>query len=183
VRALELAGVSSEILGFTTGAWNGGRAQKDWLAHGQPEHPGRLNELCHMVFKDADTTWRGARPDIAALLKADLFREGVDGEAVLWASDRLLARTEERKLLVVVSDGCPMDSATNLANDAHYLDQHLRDVVQATETGGRIAIYGLGVGLDLSAYFSRSHVLDLEMASANQMLREIAQLMASRAQR
>jgi len=183
VRALELAGVSSEILGFTTGAWNGGRSQKDWLARGRPEHPGRLNEVCHMVFKDADTAWRRARPDIAALLKADLFREGVDGEAVLWASSRLYARTEQRKLLVVVSDGSPMDSATNLANDAHYLDHHLRDVVQAIETAGRIGIYGLGVGLDLSPYYSRSHVLDLELASVNQILREIAMLIGSRAQR
>lgn len=136
-----------------------------------------------MVFKDADTAWRRARPDIAALLKADLFREGVDGEAVLWASSRLYARTEQRKLLVVVSDGSPMDSATNLANDAHYLDHHLRDVVQAIETAGRIGIYGLGVGLDLSPYYSRSHVLDLELASVNQILREIAMLIGSRAQR
>jgi len=183
VRALELAGVSSEILGFTTGAWTGGRAQKDWLARGRPEYPGRLNEVCHMVFKDADTAWRRARPDIAALLKEDLFREGIDGEAVQWAAGRLHARTEERKLLVVVSDGSPMDSATNLANDAHYLDHHLRDVVQAIESDRRIGIYGLGVGLDLSPYYSRSHVLDLEMATANQLLREIAMLIGSRAQR
>lgn len=183
VRALELAGVCSEILGFTTGAWNGGRAHKEWLARGRPEHPGRLNEVCHMVFKDADTAWRRARPDIAALLKPELFREGVDGEAVLWAAGRLQSRTEARKLLVVVSDGSPMDSATQLANDAHYLDHHLRDVVQGIESAGQVAIHGLGVGLDLSPYYSHSHVLDFEMASANQMLREMAQLIAHRARR
>ncbi len=183
VRALELADVSSEILGFSTSTWNGGRAYKDWLAHGRPDHPGRLNEICHMVFKDADTPWRRARSDIAALLKPDLYREGVDGEAVMWAAGRLYARPEVRKLLVVVSDGSPMDSATNLANDADYLDHHLREVVQEIESDGHIDIHGLGVGLDLSSYYSRSHVLDLEMASTNQMLREIARLIASRAQR
>lgn len=183
VRALELAGVCSEILGFTTGAWNGGRARQEWLARGRPEHPGRLNEVCHMVFKDADTAWRRARPDIAALLKPELFREGVDGEAVVWAAGRLQSRTEARKLLVVVSDGSPMDSATQLANDAHYLDHHLRDVVQGIESAGQVAICGLGVGLDLSPYYRHSHVLDFEMASANQMVREMAMLIGSRAQR
>ena len=117
-RALEMAGATSEILGFTTGAWNGGRAMRDWKRAGQPRHPGRLNERCHLIFKDADTPWRRARPAIGALLKADLFREGVDGEAVDWACARLHDRPEPRKILVVISDGCPMDSATQLANDA-----------------------------------------------------------------
>ncbi len=183
VRALELAGVSSEMLGFTTGAWNGGRARKEWLAQGRPDHPGRLSEVCHMVFKDADTAWRRARLDIAAMLKPDLYREGVDGEAVMWAAGRLYARSEARKLLVVVSDGSPMDSATSLANGAHYLDHHLREVVHEIESAGHIDIHGLGVGLDLSPYYSRSHVLDLEMASSNQMVREITQLIASPARR
>lgn len=176
-HALELAGASSEILGFTTGAWNGGRAQRDWIRAGRPADPGRLNERSHIVFKDADTGWRRARADIAGLLKADLFREGLDGEAVLWAAERLGARSESRKLLVVVSDGSPMDSATNLANDRHYLDHHLRDVVQRIEAQRQIGIAGLGVGLDLSPYYSRSHVLDLGETSANRLLREIALLM------
>lgn len=182
-HALELAGATSEILGFTTGAWNGGRAQRDWLRAGCPADPGRLNELCHIVFKDADTGWRRARSDIAGLLKADLFREGLDGEAVLWATSRLDARSEARKLLVVVSDGSPMDSATNLANDPHYLDQHLRDVVQRIEARRQIGIAGLGVGLDLSPYYSRSHVLDLGQTSANWLLREIALLMLGHSRR
>ncbi len=182
-HALELAGAASEILGFTTGAWNGGRSQRDWMRAGRPAHPGRLNEVCHMVFKDADTGWRRARSDIAALLKADLFREGIDGEAVAWAARRLALRDQARKLLVVVSDGSPMDSATNLANDPHYLDHHLRDVVQGIETARQIEIVGLGVGLDLSAYYSRSHVLDLGDDSANRLLREIALLMLGHARR
>ncbi|CDS48166.1 Aerobic cobaltochelatase CobT subunit [Polaromonas sp. CG9_12] len=133
VRALEQADVASEVLGFTTGAWNGGRTRRDWLRASRPANPGRLNEVCHMVFKDADTPWRRARPDIAALLKADLFREGIDGEAVAWACQRMQGRGEGRRLLIVISDGCPMDGATHQANDMHYLDHHLRQVVTQLE--------------------------------------------------
>ncbi len=177
VRALEQAGVASEVLGFTTNAWNGGRAQRDWVRAGRPPHPGRLNETCHLVFKDAATPWRRARPGIAALLKADLFREGVDGEAVGWALRRASARSEARRMLIVVSDGSPMDSATNLANDAHYLDQHLKDVVASAEARGA-EIYGVGVGLDLSPYYSRSHVLDLSGAVGSSVFRELIAMIA-----
>ncbi len=181
-RALEMAGVTNEILGFTTGAWNGGRAQRDWQRErqrgGQTVHPGRLNEVCHMVFKAADTPWRRARSGIAALLKPDLFREGIDGEAVEWACSRMQSRAEERRLLMVVSDGSPMDSATHLANDAHYLDHHLRDVVLREEQQGRVAIRGLGVGLDLSPYYRRSHALDLSAPPGNRVFGEILQMIA-----
>ncbi len=177
-RALEQAGVASEVLGFTTGAWNGGLAQREWIRAGRPPHPGRLNERSHLVFKAAATPWRRARPAMAALLKADLFREGVDGEAVDWACARLRQRDEARKLLLVMSDGSPMDSATHLANDAHYLDHHLRDVVARQEQRGDIAIAGIGVGLDLSPYYSRSHVLDLAASSGNAVFREVIELMA-----
>ncbi|WP_198972551.1 cobaltochelatase CobT-related protein [Xylophilus sp. ASV27] len=176
-RALEQAGVASEILGYTTGAWNGGRAQRDWLRAGRPPHPGRLNERCHLVFKNADTPWRRARPAIAALLKGDLFREGIDGEGVDWACARLLARPEQRKRLLVVSDGSPMDGATHLANDAHYLDHHLRDVVARQQQSGRVAIAGIGVGLDLSPYYRRSHVLDFVSSAGNTVFREVIALM------
>jgi cobaltochelatase CobT len=183
VRALEQAGVTSEILGFTTGAWNGGRALRDWQRAGRPAHPGRLNERCHLVFKDADTAWRRARPQIAALLKGDLFREGIDGEAVRWAYGRLRERPEGRKLLLVVSDGSPMDSATNLANDAHYLDQHLVQEVQRIEQAGDVQVFGVGVGLDLSPYYSASLVLDLTGATGNQVFRELLEMIAGRHRR
>ncbi len=179
-RALEQAGVASEVLGFTTGAWNGGRARRDWLRAGKPDHPGRLNERCHLVFKDGDTSWRRARPAIAALQKGDLFREGFDGEAVDWACQRLLARNENRKLLLVISDGSPMDSATHLANDANYLDHHLTDVIARHEQAGRVEIAGIGVGLDLSTFYSHSHVIDLAGASGNSMFAEIVGLMQRR---
>lgn len=179
-RALEEAGVASEILGFTTAAWNGGRAKRDWVRAGRPAHPGRLNEACHMVFKDAGASWRRARPRIAALLKGDLFREGIDGEAVDWACARLRAREEERRLLFVVSDGSPMDSATSAANDAHYLDHHLKEVVVRQEQAGDVEIHGVGVGLDLSPYYSRSHVLDPAGSTGNQIFREIIEMIGHR---
>ncbi|MES2993190.1 MAG: cobalt chelatase [Pseudomonadota bacterium] len=182
VRALEQAGVASEVLGFTTNAWNGGRAQRDWVRAGRPAHPGRLNEACHLVIKDAATSWRRARLSMAALLKADLFREGIDGEAVGWALRRAATRDETRRLLLVVSDGSPMDSATNLANDAHYLDHHLKDVVAAHEARGA-EIYGVGVGLDLSPYYSRSHVLDLSSSVGNVIFRELIAMIARGARR
>ncbi len=183
VRALEQAGVASEVLGFTTGAWNGGRAQRDWIHAGRPPHPGRLNEVCHMVFKDAETPWRRARPDIAALLKADLFREGIDGEAVQWACQRMEGHGEGRRLLIVMSDGCPMDGATHQANDAHYLDHHLREVVAQQEQTGQVEIFGVGVGLDLSPYYSRSQVLDLASSVTNEVFRDIVAMIAGRGRR
>ncbi|VVD81285.1 cobalt chelatase [Pandoraea iniqua] len=160
-RALDAAGVTNEILGFTTGAWNGGRARTDWLARGKPPFPGRLNEVSHLIFKDAVTSWRRARTDIASLFKADLFREGVDGEAVEWACERLRSRVANRRLLIVISDGSPMDAATNQVNDEHYLDHHLREVVAQQQARGDVEVLGLGVGLDLSPYYRNALALDL----------------------
>jgi cobaltochelatase CobT len=159
-RACEQAGIATEVLGFTTLAWNGGRARADWLADGRPPHPGRLNETCHMVFKSADESWRRARPAIAALLKADLFREGVDGEAVEWACARLAGRAEARRILVAISDGSPMDTATAQTNDAFYLDNHLKEVVATHEATRDVDVIGLGVGLDLSPYYRHCVALD-----------------------
>ncbi|MFC7517493.1 cobalt chelatase [Herbaspirillum sp. GCM10030257] len=180
VRALEQAGVSTEVLGFTTGAWNGGRAQRDWTRARSPKNPGRLNELFHMVFKDADHPWRRARPDIAALLKADLYREGIDGEAVEWACRRMQGRAEKRRILVVISDGCPMDTATTLANDEFYLASHLKEVVARHELHGDVEICGLGVGLDLSTYYRRSLATELPQSLNNELFSSIAQLIGGR---
>ena len=177
-RALEQAGVSTEILGFSTGAWQGGRAQRDWLRLGKTQHPGRLNEVSHMVFKNANTTWRQARPDIAALLKPDLFREGIDGEAVTWACSRLKQRTEARRILLVISDGCPMDGATQLANDAHYLDNHLKQVVAQQAQSGEVAVFGVGVGLDLSPFYPHNLALDLSSPPGTGVFRELLAMLA-----
>jgi cobaltochelatase CobT len=174
-RALELAGVGCEVLGFTTASWNGGRARRDWIRSGRPRNPGRLNEVRHLVIKSADTPYRDARTAVAGLMKADLFREGIDGEAVEWARSRLEQRDEQQRILVVLSDGSPMDSATSLANDPNYLDQHLRDVL-----GGRsdVEICAVGVGLDLSVYYDRATALDLSEGTTRRVLTEVLETIA-----
>ena len=182
-RALELAGAATEVLGFSTGAWNGGRALRDWRRAGSPPHPGRLNERCHLVFKDADTPWRHARRAIAALLKADLFREGIDGEAIEWACARLATRAEGRRLLVVVSDGSPTDAATLQANDDGYLERHLRDVVERHERDGVVEVLAAGVGTDPGPCFRRRAAIDLAAGARREALRELAALIAGRDRR
>jgi cobaltochelatase CobT len=174
-RALELAGAGCEILGFTTASWNGGRVRRDWIRSGRPRNPGRLNEVRHLVIKSADTPYRSARTAIAGLLKLDLYREGVDGEAVEWARARLAARDEQRRILAVISDGSPMDGATCLANGENYLDRHLRDVL-ATES--EVEICAIGVGLDLSIYYDRCAVLDLSRGTRHCVLSEVAETIA-----
>lgn len=181
-RALDMAGVPTEVLGFTTGAWNGGRSLKDWRRAGKPARPGRLNEVQYLIFKPASLAWRRARRNFGALLKADLYREGVDGEAVQWACSRLAdnapASEGARRLLVVISDGSPCDSATNTANDEQYLDSHLKQVVAQQTRSGRQAILGLGVGLDLSAYYPNQLIIDLERTLDNALADEIVYHMA-----
>jgi cobaltochelatase CobT len=173
LRALERAGVSTELLGYTTGAWNGGRALRDWRRAGKPPAPGRLNELCHIVFKDHASPYRSARRSLAALLKPELFRECVDGEALRWASARLLAQDVRRRILLVVSDGSPMDGATVLANDPHYLDRDLQATAAQLEAQGQIELRGIGVGLDLSGFYQRSTVLDLGGQTTRQVLAQV----------
>lgn len=175
-RALEMAGVAVEILGFSTGAWNGGRARKDWQRAGQPELPGRLNEALHLVFKAGSTPWRHGRKGIAALRRPDLFREGIDGEAVEWACQRLLKLPAQRRILMVVSDGCPMDTATHQCNDEHYLDQHLKQVVTGHERSGDVDICGLGVGLDLGLFYRRRLAIDLGEEISDSLLLSVADL-------
>lgn len=174
-RALELAGVGCEVLGFTTASWNGGRVRRDWNRCGRPRNPGRLNEVRHLVIKSADTSYRSARSAIAGLLKVDLYREGVDGEAVEWARGRLEAFDEQRRILVVVSDGSPMDSATSLANDRDYLDRHLRDVIAADSD---VEICSVGVGLDLSIYYDSCTALDLSGGTTRRVLTDVLEMIA-----
>lgn len=171
-HALDLAGCGNEVLGFTTGSWNGGRTLADWQRAGRPEHPGRLNELCHLVLRSAESSWRRGRRGLAAMLRSDLFREGVDGEAVAWACSRMDRRAEARRILLVVSDGSPMDSATARANGPDYLDDHLRRVIEEQERLG-VEIIGVGVGLELSAYYPRSLLLDLSNGLGMRSFREL----------
>lgn len=179
VHALDRAGIASEVLGFTTGAWNGGRPAAAWKRAGSPASPGRLNEVNHIVFKDADTHWRRSRLSLAAMLKTSIFREGVAGEAVQWAARRLADAATPRKILVVVSDGAPADAATALANGNAYLDDHLQQVVRSLEAG-ETAVYGLGVGLDLSRYYSSSLILDQDRIAGPDSVKELLHLLGRR---
>ncbi|MGB9034539.1 MAG: cobalt chelatase [Paeniglutamicibacter sp.] len=177
VRALERIEVPCEVLGYTTGAWNGGRALKDWRRSGTPENPGRLNELSHLVFKDAATPWRTGRPGLAAMLKSTLYREGIDGEAVRWALSRLETQGQERRILVVISDGSPADGATANANDENYLQHDLAAVLRGAEAAGSTTILGLGLGLDMSEYFRRSTILDAGRLGGSESVRDLLGLL------
>jgi cobaltochelatase CobT len=177
-RALELAGASTEVLGFTTRGWQGGKTFKQWRRSGSPENPGRLTELEHIVYKDANTSIRRARHHMAAMLKPEIFREGIDGEALLWAADRMKGRPEERRIIIVLSDGCPMETATSQNNEADYLDNHLRQVSAMLEARGDIELYALGFGLDLSHYYSKSLALDLPEILENGVFKDILQLLS-----
>ena len=160
VRALDDAGVVTEVLGYTTGAWSGGRPYREWLAAGRPPHPGRLNESLNLVFKDAASSWRRARGRLSGLLWTPTFREGIDGEALEWAHDRLLRIDTPHRYLLLISDGSPMDGATALTNDEDYLDRHLLDVVDEIEERGAVNLAGLGIGHDMSSYMRRSRIVD-----------------------
>lgn len=187
LRALTMAGVASELLGYSTNAWNGGKARRDWLRAGSPASPGRLNEALHIVFKPAQTSWQQSRRSIAALLKPELYREGIDGEAVDWACTRLQSVPARQRLLVVVSDGCPMDSASQAANGPHLLDQHLREVLARRQAESQqpegVRIFGLGLALDLSPYYRHSRMLDLEPPLRHGALQEVLALLRGRQSR
>ncbi len=179
-RAADAAGIKTEILGFTTTNWGGGKAMKDWIKKGKPRNPGRLSGTSHMVFKEADKTWKKSRNSIAGFTKTDIYHEGVDGEAITWAAGRLAKRPEQKKILTVISDGSPMDSGTNLANDDYYLDNHLKDVIMDIENSPKMEIFGLGVKLDLSNYFRYYTILHLEEQLNNATFNDILKLWLSR---
>jgi len=160
-RALELAGIKNEVLGFTTGGWSGGQSIRAWRKAGSPESPGRLNDRLHIVYKDAETPWRRARYSISSLLNPLHFREGLDGEALEWAAGRLGNRIESRKCLVMISDGAPMDSATGNYNDAFFLERHLKYVAHQLERSSDIELRAIGIALDMEEFFHRAVSVDL----------------------
>lgn len=160
-RALDLAGVKTEVLGFTTADWNGGKALQSWRKAGQPESPGRMGELLHVVYKSADDAWRRTRGSMACLLSTQHFREGVDGEALIWAYQRLKARPEPGRYLVVISDGAPLDAATQNTNREGFLGDHLASVAKAIERDPEINMGAIGIDLDMSDTFNNAVSLDL----------------------
>ena len=158
-RTLERCGVKVEILGFTTRAWKGGNARDKWVAGGKPAAPGRLNDLRHIIYKKADMPWRRARQNLGLMLREGLLKENIDGEALLWAHDRLLARPEQRRILMVISDGAPVDDATLSANPGNYLEEHLRHVINWIETRSEVELTAIGIGHDVTRYYRRAVTL------------------------
>ncbi|MEZ5866216.1 MAG: cobaltochelatase subunit CobT [Geminicoccaceae bacterium] len=155
-RTLERCGVKVEILGFTTRAWKGGQAREAWLRAGKPAAPGRLNDLRHIVYKAADAPWRRARPNLGLMLREGLLKENIDGEAILWAHERLLGRVEQRRILMVISDGAPVDDSTLSANPGNYLEKHLREVIDWIETRSEVELLAIGIGHDVTRYYRRA---------------------------
>ncbi len=155
-RTLELCGVKVEVLGFTTREWKGGNAHKLWLKRGKPAHPGRLNDLRHIIYKSADVSWRKSRKNMGLMLKDGILKENIDGEAILWACDRLLARPEQRRILMVISDGAPVDDSTLSVNAGSYLDKHLREVISTVENRMPVELLAIGIGHDVTRYYKRA---------------------------
>ncbi|MGH6719200.1 MAG: cobaltochelatase subunit CobT, partial [Alphaproteobacteria bacterium] len=155
-RTLERCGVKVEILGFTTRTWKGGRSREHWLAHGKPQTPGRLNDLRHIVYKSADAPWRRARRSLGLMLREGLLKENIDGEALLWAHTRLVARAEQRRIMMVISDGAPVDDSTLSVNPGNYLERHLREIIGWIETHSPVELNAIGIGHDVTRYYKRA---------------------------
>ncbi|ABE61389.1 cobaltochelatase CobT subunit [Nitrobacter hamburgensis X14] len=155
-RTLERCGVKVEILGFTTRAWKGGQSREAWLAAGKPVAPGRLNDLRHIIYKSADAPWRRARKNLGLMMREGLLKENIDGEALDWAHKRLLARGEQRKILMMISDGAPVDDSTLSVNPGNYLERHLRWVIEEIETRSPVELIAIGIGHDVTRYYHRA---------------------------
>ncbi|CTQ56695.1 Aerobic cobaltochelatase subunit CobT [Roseibium album] len=155
-RTLERCGVKVEILGFTTKAWKGGQSRESWIGAGKPPTPGRLNDLRHIIYKSADAPWRRARRNLGLMMREGLLKENIDGEALLWAHDRLMARQEQRKILMMISDGAPVDDTTLSVNPGNYLERHLRYVIEDIETRSPVELIAIGIGHDVTRYYRRA---------------------------
>jgi len=155
-RTLERCGVKVEILGFTTRAWKGGQAREAWLAAGKPANPGRLNDLRHLIYKSADAPWRRARKNLGLMMREGLLKENIDGEALDWAHQRLLVRAEQRRILMMISDGAPVDDSTLSVNSGNYLERHLRRVIEEIETRSPVELIAIGIGHDVTRYYRRA---------------------------
>jgi cobaltochelatase CobT len=175
-RTLERCGVATEILGFTTRGWKGGQSREAWLSAGRPPSPGRLNDLRHIVYKRADEPYRHARRGLGLMMREGLLKENIDGEALLWAHNRLIARPEERRILMVISDGAPVDDSTASANGGSYLERHLRQVIDWIEKRSSVELIAIGIGHDVTRYYSRAvTIMDADQL-AGAMVEQLAQL-------
>jgi cobaltochelatase CobT len=179
-RTLERCGVATEILGFTTRGWKGGQSREAWLSAGRPPNPGRLNDLRHIIYKRADEPYRHARRNLGLMMREGLLKENIDGEALLWAHNRLIARPEERRILMVISDGAPVDDSTASANGGSYLERHLRQMIEWIEKRSTVELIAIGIGHDVTRYYSRAvTIMDADQL-AGAMVEQLAQLFDSR---
>ena len=175
-RTLERCSVKVEILGFTTRAWKGGQSREAWLAGGRPPQPGRLNDLRHIIYKPADAPWRRVRPNLGLMMKEGLLKENIDGEALEWAHRRLVKRPEQRRILMVISDGAPVDDSTLSVNPANFLEKHLRDVIAMVERKKQVELLAIGIGHDVTRYYQRAvTITDVEQL-AGAMTEQLAAL-------
>ncbi|MFC3068948.1 cobaltochelatase subunit CobT [Phenylobacterium soli] len=175
-RTLERCGVKTEILGFTTRAWKGGQAREDWLKAGKPAQPGRLNDLRHIIYKAADAPWRRARRNLGLMMREGLLKENIDGEALMWAHQRLIGRPEQRRILMVISDGAPVDDSTLSVNSGHYLERHLREVIAEIEGKSPVQLIAIGIGHDVTRYYRRAvTIVDVEQL-AGVIVEQLAEL-------
>jgi cobaltochelatase CobT len=175
-RTLERCAVKVEVLGFTTRAWKGGQSRERWVQDGKPRNPGRLNDLRHIIYKSADAPWRRARRNLGLMLREGLLKENIDGEALVWAYRRLLARTEHRRILMVISDGAPVDDSTLSVNPGNYLERHLRQAIHDIETRGAVELVAIGIGHDVTRYYRRAvTIVDAEELGGT-MMRQLTSL-------
>ena len=177
-RTLERCGVKVEILGFTTRAWKGGQSREAWLQAGKPTNPGRLNDLRHIIYKAADAPWRRARRNLGLMMREGLLKENIDGEALAWAHSRLLVRTEQRKILMMISDGAPVDDSTLSVNPGNYLERHLRYVIEEIETRSPVELLAIGIGHDVTRYYRRAVTIVDAEELAGAMTDKLAELFA-----
>jgi cobaltochelatase CobT len=178
-RTLERCGVGTEVLGFTTRGWKGGQSREAWLTAGRPPNPGRLNDLRHIVYKRGDEPYRHSRRNLGLMMREGLLKENIDGEALLWAHNRLIARPEERRILMVISDGAPVDDSTASANGGSYLERHLRQVIDWIEKRSPVELIAIGIGHDVTRYYSRAvTIMDADQL-AGAMVEQLARLFES----
>ena len=180
-RTLERCGVKVEILGFTTRAWKGGQSREHWLQAGKPLNPGRLNDLRHIIYKAADAPWRRARKNLGLMMREGLLKENIDGEALDWAHRRLLARSEQRKILMMISDGAPVDDSTLSVNPGHYLERHLRQKIEEIETRSPVELIAIGIGHDVTRYYKRAVTITDAEELGGAMTEKLAELFSDAA--
>ena len=175
-RTLERCSVRVEILGFTTRAWRGGQSREDWINANKPSNPGRLNDIRHIIYKSADDSWSRSRRNLGLMMREELLKENIDGEALIWAHNRLVTRTEQRKVLMVISDGLPVDNSTLLVNPSNFLEQHLKYAINVIENHSSVELVAIGIGHDVTHHYSRAVTITDAEQLGGAMTDQLAQL-------